>query len=125
MTRDPAGAPAPRAPAAHLTAPPARHAVRTAPRPTRVITQQRRVFAPPPIPPLRGGLPRYAVLASERAQVRAGPNRPSREFHSTRRGQSCILVNVHRSSGGCLVACLDNSSLAPLRPVNNLLINYN
>ncbi len=43
---------------------------------------------------------------------------------SPRRGQSCILVRVHRASGWLPVECLDNPSFQPLRPVNNLSVNY-
>jgi len=55
----------------------------------------------PALPPLVDGLPRDPELARRVRHVRAGPIRPLAQFPSRNDGQSCIVVDVHRSSGRC------------------------
>ena len=93
-------------------------------RPGRPILQARLAVGPEPVQPLPNGAGRDA-----------GPPRDLRHRHhgvdalehgeSPRRGQSCILVRVHRASGWLPVECLDNPSFQPLHPVNNLSVINN
>ena len=101
VTRNATGTPAPRPPPVNLPAAVPRQAMRAALRPTRVIGQVRWSLGAPPITPLRRRLAGHAVFVGQRAQVHSKREGTPGEFDSPRWRQSGILMDVHRSSGGC------------------------
>ncbi|HVT38907.1 MAG TPA: hypothetical protein VHE78_07675 [Gemmatimonadaceae bacterium] len=75
---------------------PARAALRT----RGPIGQTGRSFAPIAPDPFPQGLPRDVIGASHCALIRPGTNRAAHDLRSHNGRESCMLVRVHRSSGG-------------------------
>ena len=90
--------------------------------PRRAIADVGRPLRLPALPFVHR-LPGDADRPRDRLDRLARPHARDR-LQSPRRGQSCILVDVHRASGSCRLSGLDNPSLLLLRSVNNLLDNY-
>jgi len=101
IPRDADGTPAPPPPTLHLpTAHPA-ESTRRVMRPRGAIGQAAPLIDRSAPHPFRDRLARHAEGASERAHIPVWLTSTGHHVRSHRERQSCILVDVHRSSGGC------------------------